>query len=71
MKGKGIPVGSVALIFSAAHLQMRGVAGFMMDMEGEVARIHAAFGGGGMDCHEQPRGARNRYKGRGIRGCRR
>ncbi len=49
-KGKGIPAGSVALIFSAAHLQMRGVAGFMMDMEGEVARIHAAFGGGGMVC---------------------
>jgi len=46
MKGKGLPVGSVALIFSASHLQMRGVAGYMKDMEGEVGRINAAFRGG-------------------------
>jgi hypothetical protein len=46
MKGKEIPAGSVALIFSAAHLQMRGVAGYMADMGVEVARINSTFRGG-------------------------
>jgi hypothetical protein len=45
MKGKEIPAGSMALIFSAAHLQMRGVAGYMVDMGVEVARINSTFRG--------------------------
>ncbi len=46
MKGKEIPAGSVALIFSAGHLQMRGVAGYMADMGVAVARINSTFRGG-------------------------
>ncbi len=47
MKGKGIPTGSVALLCSVAHLQMRGVAGYMSDLGVEIERIGSVFRGGG------------------------
>jgi hypothetical protein len=45
-RGKEIPTGSVALIFSATHLLRRGVAGYVSDLWGEVARVSASFKGG-------------------------
>jgi hypothetical protein len=46
MKGKGIPTGLVALLCSVAHLQMRGVAGYMTNLGVEMERIGAVFRGG-------------------------
>jgi hypothetical protein len=46
MKGKEIPTGSVALLCSVAHLQMRGVAGYMTDLGVEIDRIGSVFRGG-------------------------
>ncbi len=46
MAGKGVPAGSVIILFSAAHLQMRGVAGYMADLATELARLNGAFRGG-------------------------
>ena len=48
MAGKGVPAGSVIILFSAAHLQMRGVAGYMADLATELSRLNNAFQGG--DC---------------------
>jgi hypothetical protein len=46
MAGKGVPAGSVIILFSAAHLQMRGVAGYMADLATELSRLNNAFRGG-------------------------
>ncbi len=46
-RGKSIQAGSVIMLFSTAHLQMRGVAGYMADLCGELNRIHSVFKGGG------------------------
>ncbi len=46
-RGKDIATGSVVLLFSATHLMLRGVAGYMADFMEETARIESAFRGGG------------------------
>jgi hypothetical protein len=46
MKGREIPTGSVALLCSVAHLQMRGVAGYMTDLGVEMEKIGSMFRGG-------------------------
>ncbi len=46
MAGKGMPAGSVITLYSVAHLQMRGVAGYMADIATELARLNGASGGG-------------------------
>jgi hypothetical protein len=43
---KVIATGSVILLASATHLQMRGVGGYAADLENEMARLKAVFRGG-------------------------
>jgi hypothetical protein len=45
-RGKEIATGSVVLLFSATHLMLRGVAGYMADYMEDTARIESAFRGG-------------------------
>ena len=45
-RGEGLPTGSAILLFSASHLQMRGVGGYMFDMADEMGRLNAIFRGG-------------------------
>ena len=45
-QGKNIPAGSVLLIFSATHLLMEGLGGFMEDLVTEIRRLESIFGGG-------------------------
>ena len=47
MRGRGVPAGSVILLSSASHLQMMGVAGYMVDLGREFERLGSTFGGGG------------------------
>jgi hypothetical protein len=53
-RGKEIPTGSVILLFSASHLMLRGVAGYMADFMEEVGRINAVFRGGLICSHGIP-----------------
>jgi hypothetical protein len=53
-RGKEIPTGSVILLFSASHLLLRGVAGYMADYMEEVGRINAVFRGGLICSHGIP-----------------
>jgi hypothetical protein len=54
MRGKGVPAGSVILLTSVSHMQMRGVAGYMADLEAELARVGNSFrGGGGGGCEDK------------------
>ena len=46
-RGRGIPTGSVILLCSASHLQMRGVGGYMDDLRNENERLMAISRGGG------------------------
>jgi hypothetical protein len=46
MRGRGVPAGSVILLSSASHLQMMGVAGYMVDLGREFERLGSTFGGG-------------------------
>jgi hypothetical protein len=46
-RGGGIPTGSVILLFSASHLHMRGVSGYMRDYMEESNRLMAVSRGGG------------------------
>jgi len=43
---KGIPTGSVVVLGSATHLQMRGVGGYAFDLAGEMDRLNKRFKGG-------------------------
>jgi uncharacterized membrane protein YgcG len=45
-RGRGIPTGSVILLCSASHLQMRGVGGYMDDLRNENERLMAISRGG-------------------------
>jgi hypothetical protein len=45
-KTKDFPVGSVVVIFSASHLLMRGVGGYLADFAAECTRIKYNFKGG-------------------------
>jgi len=45
-RGKVIVTGSVILLSSASHLQMRGVGGYASDFKNEIARLKAEFRGG-------------------------
>jgi hypothetical protein len=45
-RGRGIPTGSVILLCSASHLQMRGVGGYMADLRNENERLMAISRGG-------------------------
>jgi hypothetical protein len=42
-KGKDIPAGSVVVIFSATHLLMEGLNGYVSDMVRELRRFDAIF----------------------------
>jgi hypothetical protein len=53
-RGKEIATGSVVLLFSATHLLLRGVAGYMADFMEETARIESAFRGGLICSHGVP-----------------
>jgi hypothetical protein len=46
-RGKEIQAGSVIVLFSTAHLQLRGVAGYMADLSNELGRLASIYGGGG------------------------
>jgi hypothetical protein len=48
MRGKGVPAGSVILLTSVSHMQMRGVAGYMADLGAELTRVGNSFRGGGV-----------------------
>ena len=50
MRGNGVPAGSVILLSSVSHLQMRGVAGYMADLGAELARVGNSFRGGWCLC---------------------
>jgi len=45
-KGKIVPAGSVVVLFSASHLQMSGLSGFIADLCSEVNRVERVFRGG-------------------------
>ncbi len=49
-RGRGFPTGSVILLCSASHLQMRGVGGYMADLRNENERLMAISRGGGVIC---------------------
>jgi hypothetical protein len=53
-RGKEIATGSVVLLFSATHLMLRGVAGYMADFMEETSRIESAFKGGLICAHGVP-----------------
>jgi hypothetical protein len=53
-RGKEIPTGSVILLYSASHLLLRGVAGYMADYMEEVGRINSVFQGGLICSHGIP-----------------
>jgi hypothetical protein len=44
-KGKDFPAGSVVVLFSASHLLMRGLAGYLSDMAVEFGKIDRIFKG--------------------------
>ena len=45
-QGKDLPPGSALVIFSASHLLMAGMGGYLSDLAGEMARIDHVFRGG-------------------------
>jgi len=44
--GEGIPSGSAVVIFSASHLVLRGLEGYIRDLSAEMMRIEHKFKGG-------------------------
>ncbi len=46
-RGKGFPTGSLILLTSVSHLQMRGLSGYAFDLAEEMNRLGAIFRGGG------------------------
>jgi hypothetical protein len=45
-KGRELPAGSTVVIFSATHLMMRGLSGYVSDMSTELSRLDRIFRGG-------------------------
>ena len=45
-KGRELPAGSTVVIFSATHLMMRGLTGYVSDMSSELSRLDRIFRGG-------------------------
>jgi hypothetical protein len=45
-KGRELPAGSTVVIFSATHLMMRGLSGYVADMSSELSRLDPIFRGG-------------------------
>jgi hypothetical protein len=46
VKGRELPAGSTVVIFSATHLMMRGLTGYVSDMSSELSRLDRIFRGG-------------------------
>jgi hypothetical protein len=46
IKGRELPAGSTVAIFSATHLMMRGLSGYVKDLSIELARLDRIFRGG-------------------------
>ncbi len=46
IKGRELPAGSTVTIFSATHLMMRGLSGYIKDLSTELARLDRIFRGG-------------------------
>jgi hypothetical protein len=46
IKGRELPAGSTVTIFSATHLMMRGLSGYVKDLSIELARLDRIFRGG-------------------------
>jgi hypothetical protein len=44
-KGRELPAGSTVVIFSATHLMMRGLSGYVSDMSSELSRLDRIFRG--------------------------
>ena len=44
--GREIPAGSVLLLFSASHLMLRGLPGYIQDLTGELERLDKVSRGG-------------------------
>jgi len=45
-RGSSLPAGSIVLLFSASHLLMAGLAGYVADMAVEIEKIERIFKGG-------------------------
>jgi hypothetical protein len=45
-KGRELPAGSTVVIFSATHLMMRGLSGYVSDLGSELVRLDRNFRGG-------------------------
>jgi hypothetical protein len=45
-KGKELPAGSAVVMFSATHLMMRGLSGYVLDMSREMGKLDRIFRGG-------------------------
>ena len=45
-KGRELPAGSTVVIFSATHLMMRGLSGYVTDLGLELSRLDRIFRGG-------------------------
>jgi hypothetical protein len=46
IKGRELPAGSTVTVFSATHLMMRGLSGYVKDLSIELARLDRIFRGG-------------------------
>jgi hypothetical protein len=45
-RGKILPAGSTVVLFSATHLLMRGLSGYISDLSNEMNRLDRVFRGG-------------------------
>ncbi len=45
-QGKILPAGSMVVLFSATHLLMRGLSGYISDLSDEMNRLDRVFRGG-------------------------
>jgi len=49
-QGKILPAGSTVVLFSATHLLMRGLSGYISDLSTEMNRLDRVFRGGSSRC---------------------